>query len=812
MKIVEKRAYTLTYDTETGGITGLYDRKNTSANWIATGEGMQFGVPFFNGVQWTENYLFCQFVEESQNGMVLRSESENTEIRWIFGEERLDVQMTVPTDCGPRAGIEMDLNLLDLPNGTDWRYQCMPKIIDVDESLEHAFFVFSTADDRYLALAVNSPFTAFRIKYNDAGHRMVGFQLLTEADDVVTGERSALRPVSKLYFSIIFGESVRDCLEKIADVMELCIGWPNVSGGFAGTELQIEFIGRKDRFWIEMPEGKVVDGTSTLLLEREGIYRLKTISFSGRMHVSRVLCHAEWETIYDKVNHFYRNYFQDKCGAFYRAIWADSLKPEGGETFEGVAFGNPEFMCSCRSGEFGGFAAWAMIKNQLLFGEKPKLMESVRKYIENWALNRGHEDAPYYSTIYKKDQEFLGRKFGPYHLYREYNYPQYEIFLIEELIDYYKLSKDEEVLKDLIGLADHFMTEHIQDGCMVICENYPGKKTDYSTVHPAIGAYIRLSELLGEIDKEKALVFLNQAEKIADHVCRRGAIFPTEGEPCTEDGSMACTVITLLWAYLKIKPKAEYLKMAEEIFWYHHCVLVMDGADCRMRNSSMRFWETQYETRDCGPSINAGHAWTIWISEAMALMAFIKFDILMLRDSYEGFITNLCKVKENGAMSCCYTPDMIPGTPHAPSKIGKRKRAEAYKNDIDIRPSTIYLGMNMIQKTYSSSGNYFLIKAAELWGHISGIWLEELVGINGIYKNNVFESKAPDFSKLLISKLPEESMIVRCFCGKALTLYCPENMAQLLIFNADIVLREDNKIIVIPLMNEIELRRQRVVK
>ena len=49
---------------------------------------------------------------------------------------------------------------------------------------------------------------------------------------------------------------------------------------------------------------------------------------------------------------------------------------------------------------------------------------------------RQHEDKPFYGTVYKKESEYMGRKFSPYHLYQEMNYMQHEIFLLEELTDY----------------------------------------------------------------------------------------------------------------------------------------------------------------------------------------------------------------------------------------------------------------------------------------------------------------------------------------------------------------------------------------
>ena len=573
--------------------------------------------------------------EEDEYGMVVRSASEKTEIQWDFGEDTLKFDLTIPMDCGPRAGIQMDLNILDLPDRTDWKYQCMPKIIEVDETFQYAYFVFSTSDDRYLTVAVNSPLAAWRIKYSYAGHRMTGFQLLTQADDVVTGGRTTLPAVEHLSVSMMFGDSCQECLEKLADSMQLAIVQAPISGGFPGTELPVRMLGDSVSVTVKAPDGEESVCGQTVQLTQEGIYQIKSVSAAGYSHTSRVLCHAEWETIFDKVNRFYRDHFQDKSGAFYRIIWADTLTAGEGRNYESSAFGKPEEIGSCRTGEFGGFAAWAMIKNQQLFGKKEEFSESIRTYIEHWALNRGHEDTSYYSTVYKKAQNFMGREYGPYHFYQEYNYPQHEVFLMEELADYYKICKDPDILQDAVKLAEHFMEEHIQEEGMVVCENHPGKIIDYSTVHATVCGFIRLAELLKEKDREKSQAFMQQAEKIADYVCRRGLAFPTEGEPCTEDGSMACSVITLLWAYIHIGSKAEYLETAERIL-HSHRMLVLDGTDCRMKNSSLRFWETQYETRDWGPSINVGHAWTIWGAEAMALMALIKCDISLLKDSYEG--------------------------------------------------------------------------------------------------------------------------------------------------------------------------------
>ena len=107
-------------------------------------------------------------------------------------------------------------------------------------------------------------------------------------------------------------------------------------------------------------------------------------------------------------------------------------------------------------------------------------MESVNRYVLNWALNRFHEDRPYYGTVCKRESEYMGRHFSPYHLFEEMNYMQHEIFLLEELTDYVRLTDDREVLEDAVLLAKHILQDHFEEG-MIVNENTPGHKVDYST-------------------------------------------------------------------------------------------------------------------------------------------------------------------------------------------------------------------------------------------------------------------------------------------------------------------------------------------
>ena len=763
---IQKDGYRIAVDTQTGKWIGLYDRADADCNWLFEESDTGFCTPFVHGTQFSQDELVCP-LEMTEDGLRGHTESGATRIEIKALDDRICGKFETPTDNGPRIGLHMNLNFLDLPSQCSWERQCMPKIIYVDEDYGYGYFVFATADRRYMILTVSGPFAAWRIRYSYEGHRMIGFQLLTQADDVRTDGRRELPVVGGLDFEIRFADDLSACLPKAAEALELPIVVPKISGGPVGADVPVEVLGTCREITITDPDGGTapLEGNRIRLL-KPGVYQVTAVSENGRPHVTRLLCHEGWERQLDRVNEFYCSHMQHACGAFFQGAASDTYAVDM-DAIGGVRMGDPFSHYSCRCGEFGGFSGWAMIKNLLLFGEKKELTESVERYIYNWLLNRGHEDKPYFGTLNKKPASFLGRDYGAYHMFEEYNYMQHEIFLLEELADFYHLTGDESVREDAMHVVEHIVREHLSGDGSLICQNFPDEPgVDYSTVHIPVQAFLRWAEILKEEAPEKAVYLRGIAEKIADHVCRRGLDFPTEGEPCTEDGSMGCSAATLIYAYEHVAAKPEYLRVAKEILNAHH-VLEMDGTDCRMKNSTIRFWETQYETRQWGASINAGHAWTIWTSEAKAALAMLEHDVQLLQEAYEGFLTNISKVSPCGGMYCCYTPDMIPGTPHAYWLDHMQDQTVGHN---DLRPTTTHLGMKNPSGYFAASGNYYLIKASEIWDHISGVELTESVAINGVLEGSVFRSEAPNFDRLLIGGAVTEPVTVLCRAGAEVEL------------------------------------------
>src|SRR5690625_2633567 len=142
---------------------------------------------------------------------------------------------------------------------------------------------------------------------------------------------------------------------------------------------------------------------------------------------------------------------------------------------------------SCRTGEFGGFAGWAMLKYLRLNPNNPEIYESVKKYIEHWALNLHGRKKALYGTVHKQPHRHGLKRYSAYHLYKELNFPQYEVFLMEQLIDYYKLTGNEQIFTLLTAMAEHFITDHIGERGEVLYH-----KTDYTTVHTPVVLFVKL--------------------------------------------------------------------------------------------------------------------------------------------------------------------------------------------------------------------------------------------------------------------------------------------------------------------------------
>jgi len=169
---------------ETGRWTGLHGGK-TDLNWLSSEPGSTVGLPFV-AASGTEagNSIALPYTRASGNELVGVSERGEIATRLVLNGDQLDCELTLPDERGPRAGWRLDLAHLDLPIGAPPE-QLMPVVIETAEDLSWSYILWERSEDDLLLVGVTSRFSAWRIHYSYAGHRMLGLSLLARADDVV---------------------------------------------------------------------------------------------------------------------------------------------------------------------------------------------------------------------------------------------------------------------------------------------------------------------------------------------------------------------------------------------------------------------------------------------------------------------------------------------------------------------------------------------------------------------------------------------------------------------------------------------------
>lgn len=261
---------------------------------------------------------------------------------------------------------------------------------------------------------------------------------------------------------------------------------------------------------------------------------------------------------------------------------------------------------------------------------------------------------------------YLGKEFSPFHLYESDRVQ--DAFALTQLYLFAAESYgDDAFLDHAIRIAEAHIADNIDENGRVYCLTADGKSVhDYTTVIAPLQALVDLCIFLDKHGDSRAARYREVCCKIADYLVARGLDFPTEGVPpharWTEDGSIACTALSLLYAYWHIERRPAWLEMAGKVLDYHEA-WAMDVPDVRMNGSSYRYWETQWEGDGEGRAINSGHSWTLWRAEALYYWALITRDARRLTQSWNGYEVTRCKYAPDGRTFACFTPDFIPDRP-----------------------------------------------------------------------------------------------------------------------------------------------------
>lgn len=611
---MEQENQPMRIEKQNGELCGLYDLRDP------------FGVNLCNPIGHTGAVLYTLHGEDIRQGREMCSAYvehcsateplEGLTVRYEVDRIGVHMEAEVGNDMVSQFGICLDLNMMSTP-GTAFEHQYLPTSPYTSPDGSVCYCIFARPDGRYLVAAAECPIDGWKIKYSSEGlgHFIRNFAFLASFDDAYGGSgRKRLRVILSAV------ESVREAFARIGEIYRKPYAIPLTTGGF-GFPAVLRVSDGVDGLEITEGEGtRVIPASSELpvAVKTKG-YGFATVTplRNGNRGIPAII----WNGI-------------DMENCFRRAMLS-IRKPYHGDYN----------LCE------GGCWNWALLRYMIHSGERLR-----EKEVEDDLKTVMGEREPYVAR--RSIVPFAQNGYQPYHLWLS-DRVQEQFFGVSILLDAYRLWNDPKYLHHASCALDELIDNWITDDGMVT-----GKGKDYTTVTCPVIPIVDMALALRDTDKPRATRYREVAIHVADFVVRRGFSFPTEGKKVEatemEDGSISCSALTVLYVAAHLEKKQAYLDFARRVLTIHNA-WKMESPDARMLGSSFRWWETIWEGDATGPNICAGHAWTIWRSEAMFWLGVLTGDCDAFIDSWDGFITNFSKQTETGEMSSCYIPDYITG-------------------------------------------------------------------------------------------------------------------------------------------------------
>lgn len=193
-------------------------------------------------------------------------------------------------------------------------------------------------------------------------------------------------------------------------------------------------------------------------------------------------------------------------------------------------------------------------------------------------------------------------------------------YMVSLITDYCEagVGNEEELLEIGNILADFLLCTQKDDGA------YYNGKAHYTCVCYIAKSILEFAEYEkkysdNEIFRERYERHYASAKRAIDDLVAHGDNIGTEGEATFEDGMISCSALQMAHFALTL-PECErgrYIEAAEMMIQKHRCLEMNLIPDARMRGSTIRFWEPQYDVLKFGNFITADHGWTAWKNYAL---------------------------------------------------------------------------------------------------------------------------------------------------------------------------------------------------
>jgi hypothetical protein len=188
------------------------------------------------------------------------------------------------------------------------------------------------------------------------------------------------------------------------------------------------------------------------------------------------------------------------------------------------------------------------------------------------------------------------------------------------------------------------LAQKLSDFLIDHCQHTDGSFRNGEGIHYTSVLYIAKSIIeLWQVEKmygEKEYLqnkHFDAAKRATDELVRNLDNIGTEGEHTFEDGMISCSVaqIALMALYLRAEERNKYIRAAQALLQKHRCLERMGSHDANSRNTTIRFWEAQYDILCPYNMISSPHGWSAWKTYGTWYLYLLTGDVDYLIDTME---------------------------------------------------------------------------------------------------------------------------------------------------------------------------------
>ncbi len=207
------------------------------------------------------------------------------------------------------------------------------------------------------------------------------------------------------------------------------------------------------------------------------------------------------------------------------------------------------------------------------------------------------------------------------------------------------------------------LANHLIDNCQNEQGAFVNRRIHYTCVAYIAKSILELwhveKELPGDSWRQRAEKHFTAAKRAIDELVLNRDNIGTEGEMTFEDGMISCSItqIGMMALLLPENERAPYIEAAEALLAKHRCLERMGSVDARSRNTTIRFWEAQYDVLIPANMINSPHGWSGWKVYGTWYLYLLTGKPSYLTDTMETLGSCMQLIDSDGTLRWAFVPD-----------------------------------------------------------------------------------------------------------------------------------------------------------